>query len=127
MAFSRWRLYTCNMPAGQPGQSTPSKKIKDRAPAKDIGPNVNVAAAASRHKQSVKEIWEAAGGGGGVSRKQNVHEIIMTKARADRLLAWELCEDYEAEMVERVNHRQAANNVPILPIMPFVDPCGAQV
>lgn len=92
--------------------STSSKRVRDHASI-DIIPDAG--AAVPRHTQSVKEIWEAAGG---VSRDQNLHEIIMMKARADRLLSWELCEAYEAEMVERVNRRQAENNVPILP-MPF--------
>lgn len=112
MAFRRWRLYTCDVAAEQLDFSTSSKRVRDHA-SEGIGPGAD--AAAPRHKQSVKEIWEAAGG---VSREQNLHEIIMMKARADRPLPWELCEEYETEMVERVNRRQVENNVPILP-MPF--------
>lgn len=115
IAFNRWRLYTCNMAAEQLRQSTSSKGVRYHDPPKTAVPSAGAAAAARPHRQSVQEMWEAAGG---ASRQQHLHEIIMMKARADRRLAWELCEDYETEMVERVNRRQVENNVPILP-MPF--------
>ncbi|CAM9831349.1 unnamed protein product [Scytosiphon promiscuus] len=74
-----------------------------------------------RRVMSLQEMWEAAAaaageeGGGG---KYDLHEIIMNQARADRPLPWELCESYEREMIERIDRRQAENNVPLLP-MPF--------
>ncbi|CAM9466443.1 unnamed protein product [Laminaria digitata] len=118
MAFRRWRLYTCDAAAEQLSVSTSSKKARDFRSSEGIAPNrTNNAdvAGVPRHRQSVKEIWEAAGG---MSREQNLHEIIMMKARSDRLLSWEVCEAFESEMVERVNQRQVENNVPMLP-MPF--------
>lgn len=92
--------------------SASSKRVRDHASEGNVP---DAEAAVPRHKQSIKEIWDAADG---ESREQNLHKIIMMKARADRLLPWELCQEYETEMVERINHRQVENNVPILP-MPF--------
>lgn len=62
-----------------------------------------------RHNQSLREMWETTGG------EHRLHDIVINKARADRPLPWELCETYEREMVQRIDRRQAENNVPILP------------
>lgn len=70
---------------------------------------------APRHIPSLKEMWEssaAAGEGEG----SHLHAIVMRKAHADRRLPRELCEAYEREMVERIDRRQAENNVPIVPM-----------
>lgn len=71
-------------------------------------------------------MWETGGGGGGgdgggggkdgEGDQDRLYSIIMNKERADRPLPWELCEMYEREMVERIDRRQAENNVPIIPL-----------
>lgn len=80
---------------------------------------------APRHTQSLQEMWENSDGGGGSSGvcgkdgeddQDRLYSIIMSKERGDRLLPWELCEVYEREMIERIDHRQAENNVPIIPL-----------
>lgn len=62
-----------------------------------------------RQNQSLMEMWETTGS------EDCLHDIVVNKARADRPLPWELCETYEREMVERIDRRQAENNVPLLP------------
>ncbi len=66
---------------------------------------------APRHIQSLTEMWENASEG----KDRQLHDIVLMKMRADRPLPYELCELYEREMVERINRRQAENNIPILP------------
>lgn len=44
----------------------------------------------------------------------SVHALILKKAQADRPLPAELCDAYARRMVDRINRRQACNNVPIL-------------
>lgn len=72
---------------------------------------------APRLTQSIQEMWEAGvGGDEGEGDQDRLYSIIMNKERADRLLPWELCEMYEREMIERIDRRQAENNVPIIPL-----------
>lgn len=107
VAFNRWRLHTCDaateetssveLREGGTSSSSPSGQPEEHHPTK-----------------SVVQMWEAAGGASG---SQDLHALILTKERADRPLPSELCEAYTRDMVDRINRRQAENNVAIP--MPF--------
>lgn len=112
VAFNRWRLHTCDAMVEEDSTSMLDKGREGYA-LDDATPDDG--ARAPRYPQSIKEMWEAAGR---LSDERDLHAIIMTKARVDRLFPWELCQAYEQDMVERINRRQTENNVPILP-MPF--------
>lgn len=110
-AFQRWRLNTCDAAVdGLSGSESTLSRGGTATAAGDL--TADVFAHVPRHNQSLKEMWEATGG------EHRLHDIVVNKARADRPLPWELCETYEREMIERIDRRQAENNVPILPL-PF--------
>lgn len=112
-AFNRWRLQTCDAAVEDTASS-----LLSRGGGSNQAWDIVAGGGSTRPRENartVKELWEAAGG---ADQEQDVHALVMTKARADRPLPSELCEAFEREMVERINRRQAENNVPILP-MPF--------
>ena len=112
-AFARWRLNTCDATVDELSGSLSMQTTGDTPAAAAEGlPH------APRHVQSLKEMWETASSGGEGSRGQNrqLHDIVLKKMSADRPLPGELCEAYEREMVERIDRRQAENNIPILPL-----------
>lgn len=95
--------------------------------ARDFGFTIVDVTHAQRHTQSLQEMWENGGDGGGGSGEGNgvdedrLYSIIMNKERADRLLPRELCEVYEREMIERIDRRQAENNIPVVPQLVRLD------
>eukprot|EP00752_Nemacystus_decipiens_P007285 g6519.t1 len=109
-AFQRWRLNTCDAAVdGLSGSlSTPSRG-GTATTAGELDFAAEEFTHVPRHTQSLEEMWEASGG------ESRLHDIVISKARGDRPLPWELCETYEREMIERIDRRQAENNVPILP------------
>lgn len=108
-AFQRWRLNTCDAAMDGLSGSLSTLSRGGTATSGEFGLNADEFAHVPRHNQSLKEMWEATGG------EHRLHDIVINKARADRPLPWELCETYEREMVERIDRRQAENNIPILP------------
>ncbi|CAM9303601.1 unnamed protein product [Ectocarpus fasciculatus] len=108
-AFNRWRLNTCDaiMDDLSGSVSTLSRG--------GTGASEENSTYAPRHIPSLKEMWESAAAAG-EGEGSHLHAIIMRKAHADRRLPRELCEAYEREMVERIDRRQAENNVPIVPM-----------
>ncbi|CAM9933123.1 unnamed protein product, partial [Ectocarpus sp. 8 AP-2014] len=108
-AFNRWRLNTCDAAVDDLSGSLSTLSRGGTAASEESSTY------APRHIPSLKEMWEsvaAAGEGEGT----HLHAVIMRKAQADRPLPRELCEAYEREMVERIDRRQAENNVPIVPM-----------
>lgn len=109
-AFERWRLNTCDAAMDGLSGSLSTLSRGGTAGAGDFGFTADDVAHVPRHNQSLKEMWENSGG-----EDRRLHDIVLNKARADRPLPWELCETYEREMVERIDRRQAEDNIPILP------------
>ncbi|CBN77135.1 hypothetical protein Esi_0036_0106 [Ectocarpus siliculosus] len=108
-AFNRWRLNTCDAAVDDLSGSLSTLSRGGTAASEESSTY------APRHIPSLKEMWESAAAAG-EGEGTHVHAIIMRKAQADRPLPRELCEAYEREMVERIDRRQAENNVPIVPM-----------
>ncbi|CAM9199147.1 unnamed protein product [Ectocarpus sp. 12 AP-2014] len=108
-AFNRWRLNTCDAAVDDlsGGLSTLSRG--------GTVASEESSTYAPRHMPSLKEMWESAAAAG-EGEGTHLHAIIMRKAQTDRPLPRELCEAYEREMVERIDRRQAENNIPIVPM-----------
>ncbi|CAN0177117.1 unnamed protein product [Ectocarpus sp. 12 AP-2014] len=107
-AFNRWRLNTCDATVDDLSGSLSTLGRGGTAASEESFTH------APRHIPSLKEMWESAAANEGEGT--HLHAIIMRKAQADRPLPRELCEAYEREMVERIDRRQAENNVPIVPM-----------
>ncbi|CAB1102563.1 unnamed protein product [Ectocarpus sp. CCAP 1310/34] len=108
-AFNRWRLNTCDAAVDDLSGSLSTLSKGGRAASEESSTN------APRHIPSLMEMWESAAAAG-EGEGTHLHAIIMKKVQADRPLPRELCEAYEREMVERIDRRQAENNVPIVPM-----------
>lgn len=122
-AFSRWRLNTCDATVDELSGSL-SALSRDGTvgrEAEQFDFSEDAFSHPPRRVLSLQEMWETAAAAAGEFGDGNcdLHAIIMNQARADRPLPWELCEAYEREMVERIDRRQAENNVPLLPICLF--------
>lgn len=108
-AFNRWRLNTCDAAVDDLSGSLSTLSRGGTAASEESS------TCAPRRIPSLKDMWESAAAAG-EGEGSHLHVIIMRKAQADRPLPRELCEAYEREMVERIDRRQAENNVPIVPM-----------
>lgn len=114
-AFNRWRLHAFSAALEDSATLTSSRTGDTGTFLTMFTDTGDFTAQENPRTQTLTEMWEAAGGASGDQHR--IHRLILAKEKQDRPLPSELCDAYAREMVDRINHRQTNNNVPIP--MPF--------